>query len=107
MMKGTTGNHGRIFHAAQKSSRQRFWRMGVTVVRLVSQYRPGRIILKRRLGKTKSIVVVAASPVISFKILYGALFADGACGLMRNPFGIGSNCFDFSRMLLRDRHHQA
>src|SRR5271154_1438902 len=107
MMNETIGNHGRIFHAAQKSRRQRFWRMGVTVVRLVSPYRLARITSNRWFGNTKSIVVVAGSPVMSFRILYGALLADGVCGLIRKPFGIGSNCFDLSRMLRRDLHHQA
>ena len=37
MMKETIGNHGRIFHAATKSSRHRSARIGVTVVRLDSQ----------------------------------------------------------------------
>ena len=55
----------------------------------------------------KSIVVVAGSPVISFRILYGALLAEGTCGLMRNPMGIGSNCLALSRMLRRLRHHHA
>src|SRR5271170_1111500 len=107
MMNETTGNHGRIFHAATKSSRQRSRRTGVTVVRLDSQYFPARICSKRWLGSTKSIVVVAGSPVMSFRSLYGALLAEGACGLMRKPLGIGSNCLAFSRMLRRLRHHHA
>src|ERR1700733_4272415 len=107
MMNGTIGSHGRIFHAAQKSSRHKSLRTGVTVVRLVSQYAPARICSNRWFGRTKSIVVVAGSPVISFKILYGALLAEGECGLIRNPLGIGSNCLVFSRMLRRVRHHQA
>src|SRR6202451_4907906 len=107
MMNETIGNQVRIFQAAQKSSRQRSLRMGVTVVRLESQWRPARICSKRWLGRTKSITVVAGSPVMSFRILYGALFAEGAWGLMRKPFGIGSNCFSFSRVLRRLRHHPA
>src|SRR5580704_2075284 len=100
-MNDTMGNHGRMFHAATKSSRQKSRRTGVTVVRLESQYWPARICSKRWLGSTKSIVVVAGSPVMNFRILYGALLAEGACGLMRKPSGIGSNCLDLSRMLCR------
>src|SRR5260370_35147119 len=56
-------------------------------------------------GSTKSIVVVTASPVIFFSKWYGALFALGECGLMRNPYGIGSDCFSFSGMLPRLRQN--
>src|SRR5260370_33349352 len=56
-------------------------------------------------GKTKSIVVVTASPVIFFSNWYGALFELGECGLMRNPYGIGSNCFSFAGMLPRLRQN--
>ncbi len=43
----------------------------------------------------------------SLRILYGALLAEGACGLMRKPLAIGSNCLALSRMLRRVRHHHA
>src|SRR5271155_381972 len=107
MMNETSGNHGRIFHAATKSSRHKSRRTGVTVVRLDSQYFPARICSKRWFGRTKSMGGVAGSPVMNFSNLYGALLEEGACGLMRKPLGMGSNCLALSRMLRRLRHHQA
>src|SRR5215472_2667852 len=93
--KRKTGSRGK-FHAATKSIRQRSRRMGVTVARLENHSFPLRSISVRRFGNTKSIVVVTGSPVIFFSNWYGALFVLGVCGLMRKPFGIGSNCLAFS-----------
>src|SRR6266403_645356 len=70
--------------------------VGVAVARLENHSFPLRSISVRRFGNTKSIVVVTGSPVILASSRYGALFALGWCGLIRNPFGIGSNCFAFS-----------
>ena len=84
------------FHAATKSIRHKSRRTGVTVARLENHSFPLRSISVRIFGSTKSIVVVTVSPVIFASNLYGALFALGWCGLIRNPFGIGSNCFAFS-----------
>src|SRR5262249_10594335 len=84
------------FHAATKSIRHRSRRTGVTVARLENHIFPLRSISVRRFGSTKSIVVVTLSPVIHLSSLYGALFALGVCGLIRNPFGMGSNSLDFS-----------
>jgi len=84
------------FHAATKSIRHRSRRTGVTVARLENHNFPLRISSVRIFGKTKSIVVVTGSPVYFCSILYGALFELGVCGLIRNPFGIGSNFFSFS-----------
>ena len=57
---------------------------------------PLRISSVRIFGSTKSMVVVTGSPVYFCSIRYGALFELGVCGLIRNPFGIGSNFFSFS-----------
>jgi len=84
------------FQAATKSIRQRSLRTGVTVARLENHSFPLRISSVRIFGKTKSIVVVTGSPVYLCSIRYGALFELGVCGLIRNPFGIGSNFFSFS-----------
>jgi len=84
------------FQAATKSIRQRSRRTGVTVARLENHSFPLRISSVRMFGKTKSMVVVTGSPVYFCSIRYGALFELGVCGLIRNPFGIGSNFFSFS-----------
>ena len=52
------GNHGKMFHAATTSMRQRLRSMGVTVARLENHLSPARICSKRMLGRTNSIVVV-------------------------------------------------
>src|SRR5207245_11705105 len=80
------------FHAATKSIRHRSRRTGVTVARLENHSFPLRSISVRKFGNTKSIIVVTGSPVIFLSSWYGALFALGTCGLLRNPFGMGSNC---------------
>jgi len=84
------------FHAATKSIRHRSRRTGVTVARLENHSFPLRISSVRIFGSTKSIVVVTGSPVYFCSMRYGALFELGVCGLIRNPFGIGSNFFPFS-----------
>src|SRR5438552_18878032 len=79
---------------------------GVTVVRLENHLSPQRMISVRRFGSMKSIVVSTGWPYTPSS-LYGAEFPLGACALMRNPSGIGSNFFVFSRMLALERHHHA
>src|SRR6266852_6507473 len=93
------------FHAATKSIRHKSRRTGVTVARLENHSFPLRSISVRRFASTKSIVVVTLSPVSFASSRYGALFELGWCGLMRNPFGIGANCLDFSWMLARFRQN--
>ena len=84
------------FQAARKSIRHRSRLTGVTVVKLENHSFPLRISSVRMFGSTKSIVVVTGAPVIFFNNWYGALFVLGECGLIRNPYGMGSNCFVFS-----------
>src|ERR1700761_8863813 len=88
--------HGGTFPAAQKSSRHKSRRIGVTVARLENHAFPQRICSKRILGNTKSITVVTGALYSAFSNLYGALFDEGVCADIRNPIGIGSNAFCFS-----------
>src|SRR5438552_15251882 len=94
---GPNGTQRKRFQAATTSMRQWLRVLGVTVVSEENQYFPARMVSRRRLGRTKSIVVVVESASASSRnSLYGALFELGLCALMRKPLGIGSNCFCFS-----------
>ena len=95
ILKIETGRKKR-FHAATKSIRHKSRCTGVTVARLENHSFPLRSSSVRIFGSTKSIVVVTGSPVIFLSNWYGALFVLGECGLIRKPFGIGSNCLAFS-----------
>src|ERR1700675_1601436 len=101
----TSGIHRTRFHAATKSMRHKSRRTGVTVARLENHKCPLRISSSRILGKTKTIIVVVASPEKYRSNLYGALLDDGSCLLIRKPLGMGSKRFSFSWMLRRLRQY--
>jgi hypothetical protein len=80
-------------------------RTGVTVARLENHSFPLRI-FRPDIGQHKVSLVKVGSPrMLLTEGFLRALFELGVCGLIRNPFGIGSNFFSFSWMLCRLRQY--
>src|SRR5437879_6422695 len=105
---GPKGIQRKMFQHATTSILQWSRVIGVTVVSDENQYFPARMVSYLKFGSTKSMVVVMESAsAYSRSNLYGALLELGVCALIRKPLGIGSNCFCFSWILWRLRHHHA